>query len=907
MTARIAGKLEVAFGADLTANPASWTWTDLSTRLIDGVTVQFGRPDEASTTTPARFACRLKNVDGALTPRFPTSTYHPNVRRQTPIRFSINPGGTGYTQVIQGGIDAIEPAWPTGSNRYAEVAVTASGSLGRLGQRTDALRSAMYRAIVRSGPVAYWPLEDGPDSARAASALPSGPPLYATFGKVTFGGASPPPSSSPLADFSSGGIGGTMQAAVAPGPITSSWRLEFIAKWDAIPAASFAATLQWTGSGGVALWEIDAAQLVDGGLQFQIINDLGAFGGPFVSNVAVDDGLWHHVRFDAAQSGANIAITVQLDGVTVISQTLTSAVLGAVSAVTINPTGDPTEEVPSFGHLAVWAPFTSPIDTYDAFLGYSGETAGDRIVRLCGEENVPVAVSSTAGTTRMGPQNVDTFLDLLRECETADGGILYDGDSAGLTYLARTDRYNQSATMALNTTSHQVKLPFAAIEDDQRTANDWTVSRTGGSSVERLDQTHIDANGRYRASANVNIETLEAIPDQASWRVHLGTVEEMRIPQLSLQLIDHPELWTSALALRPGDRLTVATPPTQYPPGTIDLICEGFTAAIGTATWQLIPACSPYIPWAVDVLDTVILDCGKSVLGTAMTTSGTSLDVLVNDDCLWSHASGDFDINVGGEQMTVTAVGSTTTPTPAFVAAGTKGEANAGPVTPGLPGGSTAAGNLMLMLACVRDTNAVSTDMYITGTPGWVRLLDNVNMALFAKVHNGAEVAPTLHYVSGIAGDTVLAQIASFSGKWGDPKAQLIASAQQANASAQDIGYPALSIPRGGVLQMWLGQKADDWTSVATLGGATEVSEATSTLGNDAGIVWDYATSASVASVAAGSFTVTGGTSQVSRGAVVALRSVYQTLTVTRSVNGVVKAQTIGTPVSLWKPSVLAL
>jgi len=905
--ARIAGKLEVAFGADLTANPLSWTWTDLSSRLLDGVSLQFGRPDEASTTTPTRFGCRLKNIDGVLTPRFPTSTYYPYVRRQTPIRFSMNPGGTGYTQVFQGYIDAIEPAWPTGSNRYAEVAVTASGSLGRLGQRTDALRSAMYRAIVRSGPVAYWPLEDGPDSARAASALPSGPPLYTIFGKVTFGGAAPPPSSSPLADFSSGGIGGTMQAAVAPGPLTTSWRLEFIAKWSAIPAASFAATLQWTGSGGVALWEIDAAQLVDGGLQFQIINDLGVAGGPFVSNVAVDDGLWHHIRFDAAQNGANIDVTVKLDGVTVISQTLTTAVLGAISAVTINPTGDPTEEVPSFGHLAVWAPYTSPIDTYEAFLGYSGETAGDRIVRLCAEESVPVSVSSTTGTTRMGPQNVDTFLNLLRECETADGGILYDGDSAGLTYLARTDRYNQAAAMALSTTSHQVKLPFAAVEDDQRTANDWTVTRIGGSSVEVSDEAHVATNGRYRASANVNVETLEALPDQATWRVHLGTVEEMRIPQLSLQLIDHSELWTSGLALRPGDRITVATPPTQYPPGTVDLICEGFTATIGTATWQLTPTCSPYIPWAVDVLDTVKLDCGGSLLGTAITTTGTSLDVLVNDSCLWSHADGDFDINVGGEQMTVTAVGATTTPTPALVAVGTKGEANAGPVTPGLPGGSTAAGNLMLLLATVRDTNAVSTDMYITGTSGWVRLLDAVNLAVFAKVHSGSEVAPTVNYVSGIAGDTVVAQIASFSGKWGDPASQLIASAWQSNAAAANIAYPALGVPLGGVLIVVAGEKADDWTSVAALGGMTEISEATSTLGNDAGIVWDYTTSASVTTVASGSFTVTGGTSQVSRGAVLALRSVYQTLTVTRSVNGVVKAQTIGTPVSLWKPSVLAL
>lgn len=906
--ARIAGKVEAAFGADLTANPLSWTWTDLSSRLLDGITLQFGRPDEASTTTPTRFGCRLKNADGALTPRLPTSTYYPYVRRQTPIRCSVNPGGTGYTQVFQGYIDAIEPAWPTGNSRYSEVAVTASGSLGRLGQRTDALRSAMYRAIIRSGPVAYWPLEDGPDAGRAASALPAGPALGVTAGRITFASATPPPSSSPLADFSSGGIGGTMQAgAILPGSPTTSWRMEFIARWNAISAGSFAATLQWVSSGGVTLWEIDAAQLVDGGLQYQIINDLGTIGGPFVSNVAVDDGLWHHIRFDAVQNGSNIDTTVKLDGTTVITQTLSSAVLAQITSVIINPTRDPSEEVPSFGHLAIWSPFSSTVDTYAAFQGYAGETAGARIVRLCGEEDVPVTVSSTTGTALMGPQGVDSFLALLRECEAADGGILYDGDSAGLTYVARPDRYNQAVTLALDTASHQVKLPFTPVEDDQRVANDWTVTRPGGSSAESADEAHVAANGRYRASANVNVELLNDLQDQASWRVHLGTVEEMRIPQLSLQLIDHSELWTAALALRPGDRLTVANPPTQYPPGTIDLIAEGFTAAIGTASWQVTPTCSPYAPWSVDVLDTMVLDCANSVLGTAMTTTSTSLDVLVSDSCLWSHASGNFSINVGGEQMTVTAVGSTTTPTPALVAVGTAGTGNAAPVTPGLPGGATAAGNLMLMLACVRDTNATSTNMYITGTSGWVRLLDNVNMALFAKVHNGAEVAPTLNYTAGIAGDTVIAQIASFTGKWGDPQRQLIAAAAQSNTAAQNIAYPSLGIPLSGTLAVWLGQKADDWTSVATLAGTTEISEATSTLGNDAGLVWDYVAFAGASAINAGSFTVTGGTSQVSRGAVVALRSVYQTLTVTRSVNGVVKAQTIGTPVSLWKPPVLAL
>jgi hypothetical protein len=179
-----------------------------------------------------------------------------------------------------------------------------------------------------------------------------------------------------------------------------------------------------------------------------------------------------------------------------------------------------------------------------------------------------------------------------------------------------------------------------------------------------------------------------------------------------------------------------------------------------------------------------------------------------------------------------------------------------------------------------------------------------VNFVFFAKVHSGSETTPTVHHSSAITGDTMIAQIASFSGKWGDPASQLVAAAQQLNAAAQNIAYPELPIDLGGVLIIWAGWKADDWTSVATLGGVTEISEATSVAGNDAGQVWDYNTSAGVPTVGGGSFVVTGGTSQISRGCVFALRSVYQTLTVTRHVNGISRAHSLGEAVHVTHPLV---
>jgi len=106
----------------------------------------------------------------------------------------------------------------------------------------------------------------------------------------------------------------------------------------------------------------------------------------------------------------------------------------------------------------------------------------------------------------------------------------------------------------------------------------------------------------------------------------------------------------------------------------------------------------------------------------------------------------------------------------------------------------------------------------------------------------------------------------------------------------------------GNALVVWVGWKADDWTSVATIGGATEIGEPDSTAGNDAGIVWDAGTTATAARVPGGVFSVIGGAPAISRGCVFAMRYQYQTLTVTRGVNGITRAHALGEDVHVTNP-----
>src|SRR5258706_10388245 len=172
----IVTRIEKADGANLTGNPASWVWTDISIYGLGSVSVTAGRAEEASTAQPAKCSFRLKNTDGRFTPRLPSSPYYPNVRRQTPVRISLNPG-TGFVQVFQGYVDDIVPSWPSGNSDYAEVAVTASGLMRRLSQGNAAGKSAARRFYGTQSPIAYWPLEDAAGSTSAASAVAGVAPL----------------------------------------------------------------------------------------------------------------------------------------------------------------------------------------------------------------------------------------------------------------------------------------------------------------------------------------------------------------------------------------------------------------------------------------------------------------------------------------------------------------------------------------------------------------------------------------------------------------------------------------------------------------------------------------------------------------------------------------------------------
>lgn len=536
----ITTRIELAFGADLTANPATWVWTDVSVFALGSVRRTFGRKDEATRTQPASTTFRLRNTDGRFSPRFPTSPYYPNVRRQTPVRIGLNPG-TGYVQRFQGYVDEITPVWPAGNSEFAEVAVTASGSLRRLGQGQAPIRSALRRSFdvdpVR--PVAYWPLEGGKDGTVLYDAISNAPTeqvdqssaIAGQSGAVKFGVASLGDGSDAVPNIAgSWTLGMKMPQPLPAG--TGSVSAQFhIAFGTAVRSGGTVVTgLRLNPSPALRhlTWQIYCYD--DKTCQIDVIeafSDFSVAAGPTTVATGLSlgnifDGLPRAFQLDlTASGGTNVAWTLWMNGATLASGTLTPSFSGAMNAAPYRiASGSSAIDALSTVAVGHYAVFTSivPATRYDALNAHRGEVATDRMTRLCAEQGVLIAVVGT-GDDRMGSQIPATFLSLLRECEAVDGGILYDGESAGLTYLTRDARCSLPVSLALDCLRDQVKLPFTPTEDDQQVRNDWTVSRPGGGSARFVDEAHVAANGRYDSSITLNVASDDDLRDQAAWLV----------------------------------------------------------------------------------------------------------------------------------------------------------------------------------------------------------------------------------------------------------------------------------------------------------------------------------------------------------------------------------------------------
>lgn len=933
-------QVRLALGAAVTGDPTFWTWTDITAYVLasadqggDGIVITRGRGDEFANSDPETCTLTLNNAGGRFCPANPTGPYYGRLNRATPLQVRVN-NGAGYVTVYTGFVEDWPPRWTPGLVLQT-VTVTAAGTMRRLMRASTTAKSAFTRALSAQsqfvlGPYAYWPMEDQRDSTGFAFGLSEQAArptmLYADFDLAAddkVAGSLPLPV---------GGPNGQLSAQIDATRSTGwagfhEWNLRWLMRLPASPSTT-TGLMAWSMPGGtIVRWVLNLVPGSPDRLQLMGQNAAG-------TDLVADPGVDFTIAGGELSNGAQLwfEVNAELSGSDTAWNYTVYAPTGSVS------TSGTVVGVGTFDNWAVGAVWHSAFPglvaggytvgqiavANGAFLGsyglgaagatgYARETTADRHLRLTAEREFQARAG--VSDTLMGPQQAAGLLDMLRDIEAAEGGVLYEGKDGALVLQTRADRYNSAVALALDFPRH-VAEPFEPAYDDQYIRNRVEVSALGGSNAEYVDQLSVASlNGAvYEDRIEANLFAGEDLVSHGAQRASIGGGEDLRYPSVTIKLHANPSLINTWLGCDVGSRVTITHPPAGLPPDLIDLLIEGYTERLSTFEWVVTLNTAPAGPWQTIVLDDAdsrvdgggyvyLAGVGVSYHGTVtvsdLTASQTTIAVKNyrvsdGDELKWLASATPFNIVIDGEEMTVTNV--TDNPI-TFVGSGTAAHAVNAAVTPGMPAGAT-AGDMLMVFGAIRND--------ATGLPdipaGYDSAVFLFNSFIFTRIMQVGDTAPTITFTGGGAGDDTSAQMAAFRNVDGSTW-----STGQFNGSGADIAYPALEIIRPSQLVIVSGWKQDDWTSVATLAGFTEIGEPDTTTGNDQGIVWDYQIQTTATSIPAGSFTVTGGAAAISSGNVVTFAGTRQTLTVVRGVNGVTKAHSAGATVGLYRPRILAL
>lgn len=407
-TTNLVTRVQIALGADLSADPGSWNWADITNYVRHdlGISLTTGRRDESTHVSTGMAQMKLDNRDGRFTRRNPNSPYYGLLSKNTPIWATVD-AGSGEKTRLEMFVNEWPKRWSDKSGTDSTVTIQCAGVMRRLAQGTVA-KSALRRAITFASPVAYWPCEEGPDASELSSGLIGGPPLkltspaYVNLGSVPAAGSALYAEFVAITNLTAGGVeqvdltsmalGSTklsvtlVMTGFMPSPaITTHWHLARI-DTTATPVGTPLYISAYCGTtGGVVSTNYGIDVAYDGSnraIHFAQIN-------PF-------DGEQHSLVATWEQVGADVRVTMSLDGTAGTPWTATAKTLGTPTTLTLlQPqtlsfidTGNNTGGSVGLGHLAVWGNVT-PLDPYEASTGYVGELPHVRIARLCAEEGIP--------------------------------------------------------------------------------------------------------------------------------------------------------------------------------------------------------------------------------------------------------------------------------------------------------------------------------------------------------------------------------------------------------------------------------------------------------------------------------------------------------------------------------------
>ncbi len=651
----------LALGADLTADPSTWAWTGIPSELIrydhgNGIGTTTGRSDQSSRVTPGTATVMVDNRDGRFTRSNPTGPYWGLLTRNTPILIEADAGNGAYP-LVEMFVNEFPNRWDKTSTDFW-MPLRCGGIFRRINRGNGPLKSALRRGLENGGeltggiPFAYWPMEDASGAVNFPSTVSGISPMTWYIGNddaVLPGSAdmSDLGGSEPLPVFTTGAY---LTAVVGMSSSATEWTVQFITKIQFAEAATDELIRWETPGGNPWIWRLKLVNSTPISLTLEGLDSDGtaiaAFNLPrgFYDEFTVSgENRWVMITVSARQSGGNIVYSFVYsfgeDTTTLGSGEATDAgTLRGIASVKIGAAGGAGLPAgltgTSIGHLVVrdwdWGYFQL---TDDQFMGVRPETAVDRLARVCAEQGVSITFApGVVPSVEMGRQSAATFPNILRECEEADGGVLFEWRH-GLYYQPLAARYNRPVDLALDFSQGHINGEPEPVDDDQGFFNSVTVTRTGGESITVVDADSIDADGLIESSGSANVFSPTLAAQWADWRLHMGLDDKQRWPKIVIRLDNAAgrQLIQQWEALPPGARITIANPPETVDLDMVDIFIEGVRQRVTQFEWEIEFNATSAAPYKVFVLDDAVLgklDTDGSTLSAGSSSAkaeGTSL------------------------------------------------------------------------------------------------------------------------------------------------------------------------------------------------------------------------------------------------------------------------------------------
>lgn len=603
-----------------------------------------------------------------------------------------------------GEIASWTPRWDTGGFDVV-TQVEAAGVLRRLSQGAVPLKSPMYRELTspgRTAIVAYWPMEDGENATEFGSAV-DGHPSFKITGSVTPAAYADWVGSDAVPTVGTGSMKVSTVPAYTLDATNPANTLMFFVKVPAAGVVSTQRLVSTSMTGLAATWSLYVN--TSGNLDFRGYDADGTqihasgFGSDSINGLEklivirwtlpIPTSVTYIVSVVDIAGSLTTAVPDNTSSFFTINNTVAATTMGRISAIRFGEDG--AMNGTAIGHVAIGNSTLAVQGIAGPMVGWNAEEAPSRITRLGDEENVH-SYPTGPGNEQMGFQARSTVADLMSIAEAVDNGILAEQRNIlGIRYVTRSSMYNQPVALTLNYEgANGLVAPLDPVDDDQNVTNDVTVVREGGASSRAVlgsgtlsTQAPPDGIGLYDTSYTLNLLNDTQPPLHAGWRLYLGTWDETRYPQVTVDLANAPASIENAAAVDVGSRIQVTNPPVWGPPDTLDLQVQGYSEVMDQYTWKITYNCAPNGPFNVATESDATYnraDTEGAELADAMTSSATTAYVLTTSGPLWTTDAAEypFSIRVAGEVMSATAASSWATDAFGRTSASSWGSADSG-------------------------------------------------------------------------------------------------------------------------------------------------------------------------------------------------------------------------------------